>query len=36
MKKYGENDNKKIWVWFSTYEPLDDRLEKYTGSRKDF
>lgn len=23
MKKYGESDNKKIWVWFSTYEPLD-------------
>lgn len=26
MKKYGESDNKKIWVWFSTYEPLDDEI----------
>lgn len=24
MHTYGENDGKKIWVWYNTYEPLSD------------
>ena len=26
FKAYGETDNKKIWVWYSTYEKIDSGL----------
>lgn len=26
METYGESDNHGIWVWFSSYEPLDEEL----------
>lgn len=24
FKKYGETDNKKVWVWYKTYDPIDE------------
>lgn len=26
MRTYGESDNRKVWVWYSSYEPLDEEV----------
>lgn len=26
FKTYGESDNKKVWVWYSNYEKIDNNI----------
>lgn len=26
MRTYGESDNRKVWVWYSSYDPLDEEV----------